>query len=160
MAEQIVINTSPLIALSRIDVLEVIRKLPFEFVCPSAVREELDTGVLHGYPALVTSWIQVLPLSSVENPIARVTLDRGEAAVIQLALERKIKRVCIDDWKGRRVALAVGLEITGTLGLLTKAKLLGLIPAVRPCIEQLNRHGAWYDEKLIQRVLMGIGENW
>jgi len=124
MAEQIVVNTGPLIALSRIDALEVIQKLPFEFVCPVAVREELDAGLFHGYPVIVISWIQILPLSSLENPIAKVTLDRGEAAVIQLALERKIKRVCIDDWKGRRVALAVGLNVTGTLGLLAKAKLL------------------------------------
>ena len=71
MVEQIVVNTGPLIALSRIDALEVIQKLPFEFVCPVAVREELDAGIFHGYPVIVISWIQILPLSSLENPIAK-----------------------------------------------------------------------------------------
>ena len=78
--------------------------------------------------------------------------------MIQLAIEQGIRRVCIDESKGRRTAQAVGLNITGTLGLLARAKILGLIPALRPVIEKILRTGAWYDAELVRRVLAGVGE--
>jgi len=92
------------------------------------------------------------------HPVAVAALDSGEAATIQLALERGIRRVCIDDLKGRRVALAVGLEVTGLLGLLARARALGLVDAVRPWVERLVEGGAWYDDDLIRRVLASLGE--
>ena len=85
-------------------------------------------------------------------------LDPAEAAVIHLALEQGVKTVCLDDLKGRRIALAVGLKVTGSLGLLIRPKHLGLIPAVRPFIEKANRSGVWYDEDLIRKVLGEVGE--
>jgi len=42
----------------------------------------------------------------------------GHAAVIELALQVGVPRVVIDERRGRRAALAVGLQVTGTLGLL------------------------------------------
>ena len=48
MAERIVINTGPLIALARMDALDAIGQLPVEFVCPSEVRQELDEGAAQG----------------------------------------------------------------------------------------------------------------
>jgi predicted nucleic acid-binding protein len=53
--------------------------------------------------------------------IARAELGAGEAAVIQLALEQGIAVVAIDERKGRRAALSVGLRVTGSLGLLGRA---------------------------------------
>ena len=44
MAERLVVNTGPLIALARIEVLDVIGRLPFEIICPQEVRDELDEG--------------------------------------------------------------------------------------------------------------------
>jgi predicted nucleic acid-binding protein len=45
----IAINTGPLIALARMDALDVPGQLPYEFICPSEVREELDEGASLGY---------------------------------------------------------------------------------------------------------------
>jgi len=50
MPERLVIDTGPLITLSRIDCLDVMGRLPFEFLCPDAVRRELDEGEAAGYP--------------------------------------------------------------------------------------------------------------
>jgi predicted nucleic acid-binding protein len=90
--------------------------------------------------------------------VSQAALDLGEAAVIELALDRRIEWVCIDDWKGRRTALALGLQVTGTLGLLGRAKRDGLIPAVRPWVEKLTRAGAWYDPELVRRFLVALDE--
>jgi hypothetical protein len=92
------------------------------------------------------------------HPVAGAALDRGEAAVIQLALEQGLRWVCIDDWKGRRAAMAVGLQVTGSLGLLIRAKSLGIIQTIRPFIEHATGDGIWYDPELVKRVLEGVNE--
>ncbi len=53
MIKRIVINTGPLITLQRIEAIETVGQLPFEFVAPEEVRAKLDTGVSVGHPQLV-----------------------------------------------------------------------------------------------------------
>ncbi|WP_216594172.1 hypothetical protein [Synechococcus sp. PCC 6312] len=50
------------------------------------------------------------------------SLDSGEAAVIQLALNQNIQTVCIDETSGRRIARLNGLNVTGSIGILLKLK--------------------------------------
>lgn len=158
MAERIVFNTSPLLALGQMQALDVVRQLPFEFVCPPQVEAEIRAGAAQGYPVDVPAWLMVLPLNTPPSPLAVAALDDGEAAVIQLALEQNISRVCIDELKGRRAALAVGLQVVGSLGLLGRAKTLGLLAAVRPLIERAQQTGIYYDAKLINSFLAALGE--
>lgn len=158
MPERVVINTGPLIALSRAGALDLAGRLPVEFLCPAEVRRELDEGAAAGHMAVTPGWLKVVPLERPPHPVSRAALDLGEAAVIELALERRIERVCIDDWKGRRTALALGLQVTGTLGLLGRAKREGIIPAVAPWVERLARSGVWYDPELVRRFLAALGE--
>ena len=51
MSERIVINTSPLVALFKAEALDVAGQLPFEFIRPPQVREELDAGTMLGLGA-------------------------------------------------------------------------------------------------------------
>jgi predicted nucleic acid-binding protein len=53
-------------------------------------------------------------------------LGRGELAVIALGVDSGI-RVIIDDSKARKVAEALGLKLSGTIGVLMKAEAIGLI---------------------------------
>lgn len=158
MPERVVVDTGPLIALSRAGALDLAGRLSIEFVCPAEVRRELDEGASAGHLPVVPAWLKVVPLARPPHPVSRTALDLGEAAVIELALEQRIQRVCIDDWKGRRTALALRLQVTGTLGLLGRAKREGLTPAVAPWIERLTRSGVWYDPELVRRFLAALGE--
>lgn len=158
MAESIVVNTGPLIALARAGALDIVGRLPITYVCPMQVRTELDEGSRSGYLDIRVPWLEVVPLTTPLDAVSMATLDAGEAAVIQLARERSIEWVCIDDRKGRRAALAVGLRVTGSLGLLIRAKIVGLVPAVRPFIERAMSEGVWYDPDLTTRVLADLGE--
>ncbi|MEI8191936.1 MAG: DUF3368 domain-containing protein [candidate division NC10 bacterium] len=158
MAESIVINTGPLITLDRIGALDLPGKLPFAFICPAEVRAEIDAGHRAGHPDIAPEWLRVEPLRAPPSPVAVSALDAGEAAVIHLALERGIVHVCIDEWKGRRAALAAGLKVTGVLGLLGLAKQRQVIQAVKPYIERAVAAGIRYDPELIQRVLEEVGE--
>ena len=115
VAESIVVNAGPLIALARSGALDVVGRLPIKYVCPSQVRTELDEGARSGYVDIRVPWLEVVPLTTPLDSVAGATLDAGETAVIQLARERSIEWVWIDDRKGRRAALAVGLRYsTGT----------------------------------------------
>jgi uncharacterized protein len=74
------------------------------------------------------------------------------------ALDEHIPIVCIDERKGRRAALAVGLVVTGTLGILGRAKALGLLPSVRPHVEKMVAGGDWFDPTLLARFYTAMGE--
>jgi predicted nucleic acid-binding protein len=158
MPERIVINTGPLLALSRGGVLDLGASLGFEFVCPPEVRAELDAGEQAGLQAIRPAWLRTIELARPPDPVARATLDDAEAAVIQLAVEQGIARVCIAETKARHAALAAGLSVTGTLGLLLLAKNRGLLRSLRPVVEEIVSAGAWYDPKLIERILSAAGE--
>jgi predicted nucleic acid-binding protein len=155
----VVINTGPLITLSRIDALDIAGELPFEFMAPRAVRQELDEGTSIGYPEIVPTWLSIEEITESPGFINLATLGAGEAEVIQLALERDISNVCIDESKGRRVAAVAGLKVSGVLGLLGRAKKLGIISAVRPFIEKATAEGIRYHDKLIETVLNALDEN-
>ena len=134
---RIVVDTGPLILLAKIEALPVMAQRPHQFIAPQNVMDELAAGLALGYQAVDAPWLQVVDLKAPIPAMIRATLDDGEAAVIQLALELDIELVCLDDLRGRRLAKAVGLSVVGVLGLLGKAKALGLIPALRPYADKL-----------------------
>jgi predicted nucleic acid-binding protein len=158
MAERIVLDAGPIIALTRAGALDAIGRLPFEFVSPREVGGELDEGIRRGHPVIAAPWIRFEALTAPLTPLAPLELGPGEAAVIQLAIEQRIAVVAIDEQKGRRAARAVGLTVTGTLGLLGKAKVHDIIPAVRPYIDKMQAASVWFDEDLVARFLAGLGE--
>ena len=158
MPNRIVINTSPMIALGKMDVFDIIAQLPFEFLCPQQVKIEIESGAAKGYAVTVPDWITALPLATPLSPLILAGLDRGEGEVIQLALEQGIGLVCIDERKGRQAATAAGLQVVGSLGLIAKAKVSGLIPAARPLIEKAMREGIFYQPALVARILSALKE--
>lgn len=157
--ETVVVNTGPLIALGRVHALDVVGQLPVRFVAPRQVADEIEVGARAGYPVILPSWLVVHAVTTNSGvALAQHVLDAGEAAVIQLAVERGIQDVCIDEWRGRRAAASVGLRVTGSLGLLGRAKRLGLIPQVHPWIQKLTSAGVHYHPDLLRRFLSSMGE--
>jgi len=154
--EPLVIDTGPLILLAKIDALSLLSELPYRFIAPQEVMDELAAGVAVGHPAVECPDLEVVKLVSPIPPLIRATLDEGEAAVIQLALEQRWKCVCLDELRGRRMAKAVGLEVVGVLGLLGRAKRDGLIPALAPFTERLVAVGARYHPDLLARMIREI----
>lgn len=155
---RVVVNTGPLIALARIGALEIPGRLDLTFMAPEEVRHELEEGVRLGHPPVQAPWLTYVRLAAPLNLMVSRVLDPGEGAVIQLALEQRIGQVCIDEVKGRRMALAVGLRVTGAFGLLGRAKRDGLISAVRPYVERAAQTDIRYHGELIRRFLQAMGE--
>lgn len=158
MDKRIVINTGPLIALMCMKALEVPGKRDLVFISPEEVRRELDDGAGAGYPPVRPVWLSYQRLQSPLPALVTSVLDAGVAAVIQLAMDEGIAQVCIDELKGRRMARAVGLQVTGALGLLGKASREGIISEVRPYLDRAVQTGIRYHPDLVQRFLETLGE--
>ena len=102
MIAKAICNTGPIIALSMIDRIDILRHL-FEFIAvPEAVhREILEGGATNIGPANYqkAKWIKVMRLSTPLDPLLITSLDAGEAAVIRLARELSVNIVVIDERK-------------------------------------------------------------
>ena len=75
-----------------------------------------------------------------------------------MALEVKAAVVILDDRPARRLALALGLSVVGTAGILIRGKAAGFIPAVRPLLETLLERGFRLSLVFRDRVLADAGE--
>jgi predicted nucleic acid-binding protein len=156
--EHLVINTGPLIALGKTGAFDLIRQLPIRFSTPRQVAGEIEAGARLGHPVVVPPWVAIHDLSGDVLPLGQHVLDVGESAVIQLAIEQKVPDVCIDEWRGRRAAVSVGLRVTGSLGLLGRAKRVGLISTVGPWLDKLRAAGIYFHPDLLKAFLSAMGE--
>lgn len=159
----IISNATPLIAFSRIGQLELLRRTLAEpLTIPSAVAYEIEdyqAGRAGSIDLTQETWIQTLAVPDEQRVrLLLPTLDRGEAEVIALGLEHKARLLLIDELIGRKVAESLGLRITGSVGILIRAKELGEISVVRPLLEQMTREGIRFSRSFIDAVLRQVGE--
>ena len=153
----VVSNTSPLINLVGVGLLELLPQLYGTIWIPEAVREEYITGARASDPDL--DRLEWLTVSSVSvDPNLLDTLDDGEAAAIALAVATNARAFLIDDRSGRRVARSLSLPVIGTLGVLLAAKQQALIPAIGPVIEQMRAQGRHISANLCAKVLRDANE--
>jgi len=85
-------------------------------------------------------------------------LDNGESEAIALALETNAKLILLDDAEAREKARLYHLNITGTLGILLRAKKEDKFHSFSDMIEQLLKTGFWIDAALKRRLLIEVGE--
>jgi len=86
-------------------------------------------------------------------------LDRGEAEVIILAKEKGIKQVLMDEKVARLQAEVLGLNVTGTLGLLLRAKKKGMISSIKPFITKMLENGIWIKDEIVEGMLRDARED-
>ena len=86
-------------------------------------------------------------------------LDLGEAEVIALAIERGgFESVLLDDRDARRVARERGLAVAGSAGVLVLAKDRGVLPEVRPTLDQLRSASLYLSDAAYLEALAAAGE--
>jgi predicted nucleic acid-binding protein len=93
------------------------------------------------------------------SPLLLNSLDIGEASVIQLALNENIPTVCIDESVGRRIARLSGLSVTGSIGILLRAKQEGYPLSIKQSIQQMINQGIRLSTTVIEFALKQAGEN-
>ncbi|WP_238360520.1 DUF3368 domain-containing protein [Iningainema tapete] len=88
----------------------------------------------------------------------QINLDLGEAEAIALAVELNAVRLIIDERRGRKEAIKLGVQVTGLLGILLTAKQQGLVPLVQPILDDLIANDFWVRKELYTEVLLLAGE--
>jgi len=126
----IVSDASPLSALAEIGELECLRRLYGHVVIPETVLQECShpssPAILVAMLASGDPLFHVVP-DPVLLPETR-SVDPGEAAAISLAwLNRGNSTLIIDDLDGRKLCDALGLQKTGTAGVLLAAANAGWV---------------------------------
>ena len=106
-----------------------------------------------------TDWIKIKDIKDKNSLSYFLDIDKGEAETIILANEIDADLVIIDEILGRFHAKNSNLKITGTLGVLLKAKNSGHIQKIRPLLIELRDKGIWLSGKLIKEVLILANEN-
>jgi len=149
----VVINTTPLITLAvGLGSLQPLQSLYSAVVVPLEVEKEILAQGLDAPGAeafeQASSWLQRRSVLVDLPSFLRNSLDAGEAAVIQTAINEGIPRVAIDEKAGRRVARLNGLTLTGSLGMIIKANQLGHLVDPFRVLHRLDQQGIWLSEKM------------
>ena len=161
-AQKIVINTSPLIALvAAWGDLARLQPLYQQVLVPFEVVQEILQGGISNFGVAefqAASWLVQLDRPVNILPFLRNSLDLGEASVIQLALDQSIETVCIDEAVGRRVARLNGLTVTGSIGILLKAKHQDPAMSIKDAIANMMNRKIRLSQTVIDFALSQSGE--
>ncbi|HCQ21715.1 MAG: DUF3368 domain-containing protein [Nostocales cyanobacterium ELA608] len=159
---EIVINTSPLIAIvAAMGDFNVLQSLYTNVIVPFEVSQEILIGGTTGLSVTefqADFWLKKQSVPVNISPILLNSLDIGEASVIQLALNKNISTVCIDEAVGRRIARLSGLAVTGSIGILLRAKKEGYPLSIKTAIEKMLNHNIRLSQRVIDFALKEAGE--
>jgi uncharacterized protein len=138
---EVIADTSPIQYLHQTNLLDLLPTLYGRILIPPAVVEELSQGRKQGVvlpdPELI-SWIEIHQVSTSQLISMVPNLGLGEREVISLAISLSDSLVILDDALARNYARQMNVTMTGTLGVLLKAKQSGFISQIFPIIEQLD----------------------
>ncbi|MEO0375142.1 MAG: DUF3368 domain-containing protein [Cyanobacteria bacterium P01_A01_bin.17] len=146
--------------LAIVDRLKLLRQQFGQIQIPAVVLEELKIdedrpGSQSIQAAIADGWIKVQSAGDQSLvQLLRQTLDGGEAEAITLALELQAECILLDERDGRKVAKSLGLQVTGVLGILLKAKQSGELSSLQPIVEELTQKAGFrIAPELLTRVL-------
>jgi uncharacterized protein len=156
----VVSNTSPILNLAIVDQFVLLRRQFGEILIPNAVLDELKVneerpGSQAIREAISSGWIQTQEVSNKTlAQLLKQTLDQGEAEALALAIELKADWTLLDEREARKVAKSLGLNVTGILGILLRAKQIGEIESLQPVIDELiNKAGFRIAPELLAQIL-------
>lgn len=132
MLKTIISDTSCLIILTNINELELLHKLY------GKITTTFDIATEYGEP--LPEWVEIVnPLDKQKQQLLELQIDKGESSAIALALETPGSTIILDDNKARKIADQFEITYTGTIGVLVKAKIKGIIPSIKPIIAKIKQ---------------------
>ncbi len=157
----IISDTTPIISLIKINRIDLLEQLFQEVFIPEAVYNELTTNSIFANETEIVKNCTFIKTMSVQNHKSVTLLqavsglDDGESEAIILADELKPSALIIDERKGRKVAQQLGLNITGTIGILLQAYSEGKITKdeVKLYLDNLKKNNIRLSDSLIQQTL-------
>jgi hypothetical protein len=148
--QRVVPDTSCLIALSALSLLDLLHEFYDEVLIPRGVAVEL------GEP--LPAWAVLVDAAPLVVAALRDSLGLGESEVIAVAAEHPGSIAVLDDERARAVARAMGVTLTGTLGVLLRARREGRLPSLSAALDTLDAAGFRMSPALKARMRELAGE--
>lgn len=131
MPKFVISDTSCFIVLSNIGEIDLLHKV---------------YGNVYTTPEVVAEFAEPLPkwviiksaFDKSKQAILEMQIDKGESSAIALALEMENSVLILDDLRARKMAAHLGIIYTGTIGVIVKAKVTGVILSIKPILEKLK----------------------
>jgi len=159
----IVSNTTPISNFLHLGQVEILSKVFKELHVPMAVYSEIETyfsGDNQWQKCLDEDFIIKAEIQTSAKIKELMThLHMGEAEALCLCIENNAKLCLLDDRDARIIARLNNIPISGTLGVLMKAKKMGIIESVKEFMDRLRTdHHYWIDDAMYNKVLNLSGE--
>jgi predicted nucleic acid-binding protein len=160
-AMTLVFNASPLIVLAKSGLIDQLLPLADQVWIPQAVADEVHDIKSSTDPA--TQWLAgknppIHPQTQISPFVLAWDLGAGESEVISVTGKISGSTAVLDDLSARRCAQAMGIQITGTLGLILLAKRKGLIPSVSPALDAVVAAGLFVTNHHLDAIRIAAGE--
>lgn len=162
MHNRVIVNSTPLIVLANVNKLELLQQLYGRIIIPQAVYDEVTITPYASIREIISHcpWITIEKISNIqEKKMYQAKLHAGEVEVMILAQEEPpANLVILDDNAAKKTAKYLGLKVTGTLGVLIKAKKQKLLTEVKPVLDKMICEGFYISNTLYDLVLQEAGE--
>ena len=146
MPKVVISDASTLILLQKIEQLDLLRNLYKEIITTPDIAKE--------YGEKLPEWVIIESVSDEKyQEFLETQVDSGEASAIALAKEHDDVLLLLDDLKARKLAQRLNLKMTGTLGIIHRAKQERLIDKVKPLIDKLSATDFRISRKIIAEIL-------
>ena len=159
---RVIVNSTPLIVLSNINYLHLLKDLYKDIYIPQAVYDEVTAKNDSACQQIKNNlnWIHICKIQDQsQKRMYQAKLHDGEVEVMILAQENQNKDlVIIDDNSAKKTAKYLGLTVTGSLGVILKAKKQGLIHSVITLMNQLIQNGFYITPEVYDFVKDESGE--
>ena len=155
------VNSSPLIILTRAGILDFLRLVEDQSLVPSAVAHEIaaygeDDATVHAIAE--TDWLVIVNVPPAPSSLRTAGLGAGETATLAWAISHPGTTAILDYDQAHRTALSLGIPVVGTLGVILAAKEHGLIVEAAPVIERVRQAGLYLSERLVRQAMRLAGE--
>ena len=111
------------------------------------------------YGEPLPEWVEIVSVTDKSKQLLlELQIDKGESSAIALAMETPDSTLILDDNKARRIANQLALTFTGTIGVIVKAKLKGIIPTIKPLIAKIKQTDFRLTDELEHQALKQANE--
>ena len=159
----VVADTSPITALLHLKLIHLLGLLYGPVFIPVSVAKELDSLTSFGFDLsfLGDKATYIIRQAADTGFIKMLTIhvDAGEAEAVALAKELNADLLLIDEKFGKQYAEAENITCKGVVGILIAAKNQGLLPSIKPLLDDLIEHLKFrLSDKIYQLALQKAGE--
>ncbi len=151
MRKIIIADTSCFIVLTNIGELDLLQKVYGQIITTPTVAAE--------YGELLPAWVTLETVQDkYRQQILEMQVDKGEASALALAIETADSILIVDDYRARKAADKLGIKYTGTIGVIIKAKITGLIPSIKPLLGKIKQTNFRITDDVEQQALREASE--